>query len=756
MAVDYNKFNKAVEGINGAIPGILSMTGSIVANTKAKDTSAISAQLAGLEDTYYTPGNYDNILDSYYSNVSMVPQIDRHDYYQDPGYYAGNILNAGFAGRSAGDSIGGIFGHGWGWGGLIGAGAGVIGSSLATIGAEKEAEENYLFDIDRRNRALAENTYKMNTAIKNTKDLLASNAMRNLVAFGGKIQTSPNPADFTNGVKVIENGGSHEENPMQGVPMGIAEDGKPNLVEEGEVIYDNYVFSKRLLADGGLLQTMNLPKRYEGKDFAYIAKKLSEESKDRPLDYISQNGLNANLSKLAQVQEIQRQRQAEYQEYEQIEDAYSTMAAEGGSIHIKPSKKGTFTALATRKGMSLSELSNDIQAHPEKYSPEARKKEVFYRNFARKKAEGGHLFAGGSTIPLAFIGSENWIPEEEVVESPIFPTQIVTEYNPSYNLTRVPIISDTKEDTVAFPSANRSVNPIAFSYAPKSALDSFHNNYPLTAKKNDVIITPKQANNELPSNNVSDTDDVVATQTAGYNQHNLRDWPILASSIQAFADAMGWTNQPDYTTADIIGKSAGLIPNVTAKPFGRRARITPVDKNLSRINAENLMTGYRRAIADLSGGNSAIARAALAGTMASGVEAIGDMQRKEELAQEEKELRALQMDNALEQALAQNELQAAVRNQAAGAQRAAIMRDWANARDIVDTAISEAKSKNITNANTLIGQGGLDKENQRMALQYIASKGLLDEYLANLKAYNTSYACGGKMRGKGKKKLLTQ
>jgi len=28
--------------------------------------------------------------------------------------------------------------------------------------------------------------------------------------------------------------------------MGIAPDGKPNLVEEGEVIYNDYVFSNRL------------------------------------------------------------------------------------------------------------------------------------------------------------------------------------------------------------------------------------------------------------------------------------------------------------------------------------------------------------------------------------------------------------------------------------------------------------------------------------------------------------------------------
>jgi hypothetical protein len=51
---------------------------------------------------------------------------------------------------------------------------------------------------------------------------------------------------FDNGVRVIKEGGTHEENPNQGVPQGIAPDGLPNLVEEGEVIYNDFVYSDRL------------------------------------------------------------------------------------------------------------------------------------------------------------------------------------------------------------------------------------------------------------------------------------------------------------------------------------------------------------------------------------------------------------------------------------------------------------------------------------------------------------------------------
>ena len=49
--------------------------------------------------------------------------------------------------------------------------------------------------------------------------------------------------DFTNGVTFIDEGGSHEENPYQGIQIGVDPEGAPNLVEQGEVVYDDYVFS---------------------------------------------------------------------------------------------------------------------------------------------------------------------------------------------------------------------------------------------------------------------------------------------------------------------------------------------------------------------------------------------------------------------------------------------------------------------------------------------------------------------------------
>lgn len=133
----------------------------------------------------------------------------------------------------------------------------------------------------------------------------AANARKWHHAFGGDLLT--HGAEWDNGLRIIGNGGTHEENPMEGVPMGMDAEGTPNLVEQGEVIFNDYVFSNRMFADGGLLESFNLPKSYDGYSFAAIAEKLGEESKERPNDPISKRGLLSSMSRLQQAQETIRQ-----------------------------------------------------------------------------------------------------------------------------------------------------------------------------------------------------------------------------------------------------------------------------------------------------------------------------------------------------------------------------------------------------------------------------------------------------------------
>ena len=110
------------------------------------------------------------------------------------------------------------------------------------------------------------------------------------------------PKDYTR----INEGGSHNENPNGGVQLGIAPDGAPNLLEEGEPVYQDYVFSDNIKADGGILEKFNLPKSYDGQLYSVIADKIVDEAEERPMDPISRNGLNAMLSRLSEAQEEQK------------------------------------------------------------------------------------------------------------------------------------------------------------------------------------------------------------------------------------------------------------------------------------------------------------------------------------------------------------------------------------------------------------------------------------------------------------------
>lgn len=143
-----------------------------------------------------------------------------------------------------------------------------------------------------------------NSPVVRKRATFAQNARGWHHAFGGELGT--NGTDWTNGVNIFDVGGSHEENPNQGIPQGVDENGIPNLVEEGEVKFQDYIFSNRIKTDQNILDLVGLPKRYKGKKYSDIAEKVSKESEERPNDPISRLGLEDSMLKLQTAQELQR------------------------------------------------------------------------------------------------------------------------------------------------------------------------------------------------------------------------------------------------------------------------------------------------------------------------------------------------------------------------------------------------------------------------------------------------------------------
>lgn len=152
----------------------------------------------------------------------------------------------------------------------------------------------------RTGKTIEELTHSKNPLTRK-RAIFAQNAKKWHHAFGGELNTQG--GDFTNGLLYIDNGGSHESNPNEGVPFGYDQNGIPNLVEEGETVFNDYVFSKRLRIPKSLRKKYKL-----GGDISYAeaSKKLAKESEERPNDPISTRGLEYFMQDLAMSQEISR------------------------------------------------------------------------------------------------------------------------------------------------------------------------------------------------------------------------------------------------------------------------------------------------------------------------------------------------------------------------------------------------------------------------------------------------------------------
>lgn len=214
-------------------------------------------------------------------------------------------------------------------------------------------------------------------------------------AVGGELST--HGSDFTNGARYINAGGTHEENPYEGVQMGADSEGTPNLVEEGEVVYDDYVFSDRLKPSKTALKASNLPEKYEGLTFARIAEDLLSEGKERPNDPISKDGAKVMLQRLQDLQESQRGEEEEIQSYM---DMFRNMSPEDMQ--------------ATAQGMTMPQAEGQ-QAMPEQPITDNSGLETMQPNIqmslgatpvitanggpiVNRFANGGNLYKGGGKL----------------------------------------------------------------------------------------------------------------------------------------------------------------------------------------------------------------------------------------------------------------------------------------------------------------------------------------------------------------------
>ena len=280
-------------------------------------------------------------------------------------------------------------------GALSGASAGVAAGPWGALAGGIAGLARGLFGASDRNRQREEANRRVSQAIMAQNILLsqkeAQDALANIVAFGGWVGT--HGGDYPTGFSEFNEGGSHESNINGGIPQGVDPNGNSNLVEEGETKWDDYVFSKRLKVPKGFGKAYDLG-RVDKKSYADASKKLSKESEERPFDPISKRGRDAMLGRLQQAQEAQKsidKADEAMNEVFDLNELGDILYAEGGSIHIQPSKRGTFTAAAKKRGKGVQEFARQVLANKDNYSSAMVKKANFARSASKWHDGGGWI-----------------------------------------------------------------------------------------------------------------------------------------------------------------------------------------------------------------------------------------------------------------------------------------------------------------------------------------------------------------------------
>lgn len=537
----------------------------------------------------------------------------------------------------------------------------------------------------RKNQELAiqaqEALDKADRSVVNNITTLTKNQMNDLegsyFAFGGPLHT--HGADWTNGITIIDNGGTHEQNPFEGVPMGIAPDGQPNLVEEGEVIFNDYVFSNRLRVPKAVREKYKLRGQKE-MTFADAAKKAQKESEERPNDPISQRGLEDIMYRLMTEQEAVR------------ESRQQRKYSEGGRIHIAPSKKGTFTAAASKHDMGVQEFASKVLANPEDYSPAMRKKANFARNASKwKHAYGGvmgRIFEGDGDEPQSLVFLPNtradlfsYLTDPSKAVVPTTTVKAPAQKQNNFWLTHHP-------ETTGMPSPARQT-------------------FGVLIKDPTTYIAPS-----TPTTRGKDGGAKPKTSPLA----NLRYLPAVGSAINVFTDLMGWTNKPDYSNADMIVDAADQFGSVSFSPIGDYMTYTPLDR-LFYANQLGAQAGAtRRAILNTSGGNRGTAIAGLLAADYNAQGQLGNLFRQAEeynLAQREKVAafnRGTNMFNS------EQGLKTAIANREKDKARIDALVKAAAIRDAVDSRVGAARSANLTNLFDSLGNIGREAATRNMIL----------------------------------------
>ena len=514
-------------------------------------------------------------------------------------------------------------------------------------------------------------------------------------------------AEWNNGVSTVDTGGSHESNPYGGIPMGMAPDNQPNLVEQGEVIYKDYVFSNRLAPTKDELKLVNLPERYNDWSFARIAEDMNRESSERPNDSISKRGLEDSLGKLMMIQEKQRMEKGKkgtqqmmaygghkyygLSDFPYYNPDYDTILHWPGmgvlleppkpeNINITPSINNVNKVIPTAKtGLNTYSNFEQLSKNTPFYTPEY----LGFWDYLSKNRDseiGKSLLNDINTEKYGNIGGNTFTLDDilrlsrDYKKGPVH--QAFLKYASDYN--NNPELSDiTVEDA--------SIDPATLEAEKKALQDAL-------AYKSLNVPLMKMPVDELDS--------------------SLRYAPVVGSAIgylqSAFAD-------PDYEHANYLTREANRLeaPQVRFRPLNRYLRYNPIDRNYL-LNQLKSQAGATRRMIRNAGTNPGTTMAGLLAADYNAQNAVGNnliqMQQYNDALRQSVE----NFNRGTDQYNSQGFLQSDMFNAESKANRDALRLSYmdraAQMREQSDAMLEAVRSNNFSNLMTQLGQIG--RENQ--------------------------------------------
>ena len=609
-------------------------------------------------------------------------------------------------------------------------------------------------ETKRRTGKTTEELTHSSNPLTRKRAIFAQNAKKWHHAFGGELNTQG--GDFTNGLLYIDNGGSHESNPYEGVPLGVDPEGTPNLVEEGETIFNDYVFSNRLIVPKKLREKYKL-----GKDkrltFAEASKKLAKESEERPNDPISMRGLEAMLSELANAQEAIK-----------FEKAQKNLYAEGGLIN-KFSGNEPHTSKMVRKSnyqrnkkyngnydratiwgelvaTQILSRMKDIAS-----MPEGAEKEDAINNFINEYNNiqdsyysdiynSGAEWAGPA---IEGVGGEHQNLWNTAGYNNYNKDVFNTFYSPREN--SKDIEPNWVDNTIGDITLNRNggideLIPEEYRKLIEEEANNLRLDWRRTSEDNPLMrfnrrIVPVDSNTSnlgvVPDMDKPDKPipvRVVHKKTKEEEEEdnnkyydNLRFAPAVGYGIAALTDSLGLTNKADYSNAESIleaSNNAGAYSPVKFQPIGNYLTYKPLDRDyyLNKMNAEAGAT--RRNLLNTSGGNRGAAMAGILAADNNYLNQVGNLARQAEeynLAQRQQIEDFNRNTNIIN---SQGFLQADMANQKAlmeskdmglkGIMTAAQM------KEAIRQSTDNNKSSNISGLFQTLGDIGFEERNRRM------------------------------------------